>query len=93
VDTFEAIALGRYFWPRLFALLLLAGLVFFQKPTVGLIEAEAKHRAREYTALLMEAVFPNAKPQGHKRAAGRRVDLTGAPTGARLPNRNTPPRP
>ena len=93
MDTFEVIAFGRYFWPRLFAALLFVGLVFFQKPTYGLIEAEAKHRAREYTALLMEAVFPDAQPQRANRAAGRTGDLTGAPTGARLPNRNTPARP
>jgi len=91
VETLEAIAIGRYFWPRLFAVLLFVGLVFFQKPAIGLIEAEAKHRAREYTALLMEAVFPDAKPQGDKR--GRRGDLTGAPTGARAANRNTPAHP
>jgi hypothetical protein len=89
VETFEAIAIGRYFWPRLFAVLLFVGLVFFQKPTIGLVEAEAKHRAREYTALLMEAVFLDAKPQGDKRAAGRR----GTPTGARLANRNTTAHP
>jgi hypothetical protein len=93
VDTFEAFAIGRHSWPRLFAALLLAALVFLPKPTYGLIEAEAKHRAREYTALLMEAVFPDAKSQGHKRAVGRRGDLTGAPTGARLPYRSRPAHP
>lgn len=93
MDPFEALALGGYFWPRLFAVLLLTGLVFFQKPTYGLIEGVAKHRAREYTALLMEAVFPDAKPLGHKRTAARRLDLTGAPTGARLRNRNAPAPP
>lgn len=93
MDTFEAIASGRYLWSRLFAVLLLAALVFFPKPTYGLIEAEAKHRAREYTALLIEAVFPEAAPQGDKRAAGWRDNPTGAPTGARLPDQDRHVRP
>lgn len=84
---------GRYFWPRLFAVLLLAAVILFPKPTFGLIEAEARHRAQEYTALLVEAVLPDAKPQGDKRAAGRRDDPTGAPTGARLGDRNKHARP
>ncbi|HET7416070.1 MAG TPA: hypothetical protein VFJ61_00370 [Solirubrobacterales bacterium] len=78
----ETFALARYLWPRLFAVLLLVGIVFFQKPTYGLVEAEVKHRAREYTALLMRAVLPDAKPQGPKRIGRHRGDLTGAPTGA-----------
>ncbi|HVD39707.1 MAG TPA: hypothetical protein VNC16_01730 [Solirubrobacterales bacterium] len=93
MDTFDAIALGRYLWPRLVPALVLAALVFFPKPSYDLIEAEAKQRAREYTALLMEAVFPDAKSQGDKHAAERGGDLTGASTGARLPNRNTPAHP
>jgi hypothetical protein len=72
VDTAETIALGRYLWPRLFAVVLLGALVFFPKPTYGLIEAEAKHRAREYTALLIEALFPEARSQGDKPTAGHR---------------------
>jgi hypothetical protein len=70
VDAFDGLALARHFWPRFVATLILAALVFFPKPSYDLIEAEAKHRAREYTALLMEAVFPDAKPQGGKRAEG-----------------------
>lgn len=80
MDIFDAIALGRHFWPRLFAALLVVALVFFPKPSYDLIEAEVKHRAQEYTALLMEAVFPNAKPQGDKRAEGCRGDLARCPT-------------
>lgn len=84
MDALDGLALARHFWPRLVAVVVLAALVFFPKPSYGLIEAEAKQRAREYTALLMEAVSPDAKLQGDKRAEGRRGDVTGA----RLPNRN-----
>jgi hypothetical protein len=85
MDVFDGFAVARHFWPRLAAVLILIALVFFPKPSFGLIEAAAKTRAQEFTALLMDAVLPAAKPHGDKRAAQRRRALTGAPTGARLP--------
>jgi hypothetical protein len=81
------------FWPRFVAVLVLAALVFFSKPSHGLIEAEAEQRAQKFTALLMEAVLPATTPHDDKRGAGRRNKLTGAPTGARLLQRNKPAAP
>jgi len=92
VDVFDGLALARHLWPRFAAALILVALVFFPKPTYGLIEAEAKQRAQEITALLMDAVLPAAK-QGENRAARHRSGLTGAPTGARLPDRDERARP
>lgn len=71
----DALGLARYFRPRLFAALMLAALIFFPKPSYGLIEAAAQRRAQEITSLLGDAVFPERK----RRAAVHRGDLTGAP--------------
>lgn len=81
VDTFDVIVLGRHFWPRLFAMLLLAALVFFPRPLISLIAAEAKQRGQEISTLLVDALLPAAE-QGEKRAAGHRNGLAGA----RLPD-------
>ena len=75
MDVIDALGLARYFRPRLFAALMLAALIFFPKPSYGLIEAAAQRRAQEINSHLIDAVFP-------ERAAEHRGDLTGAPTGA-----------
>jgi hypothetical protein len=93
VDALDALGLARQFWPRFVAALVLVALVFFPKPSYGLIEAAAKHRAQEFTALFVEAVFPTAKPRGDGHTGGRRSDRTGAPTGAPISNQTDPGRP
>jgi hypothetical protein len=73
MDVFDGFAVARHFWPRLAAVLLLIALVFFPKPSYGLIEEAAKTRAQEFTSLLMDAVLP-----GEGRTAERRHGLTDA---------------
>jgi len=82
MDVLDAIGLARQFWPRLVAVLLLAALLYFPKPSYGLIEAAAERRAQEITSLLIDSVLPER--QG--RAAEHRGDPTGAPTGAPISN-------
>lgn len=88
MDIFDGFAVARYFWPRLAAVMVLIALVFFPRPSFGLIEAAAKTRAQEFTSLLMDAVLPS-----EGRTAGLQRGLTGAPTGARLPGWDRPARP
>lgn len=84
MDVLEGLALARHFCPRLVAVLILAALIFFPKPSYGLIEAAARSRAQEFTSLLLHAVLPVDKPHGGGGSGGSRRGPTGAPTGAPL---------
>lgn len=92
MDALDGLALARHFWPRLIAAAILAALVFFPKPSYGLIEAVAKGRAQDLTSLLMDAVLPATQPQDDGRTVGHRRGLTGAPTGAPIPSPASPYR-
>jgi hypothetical protein len=89
MDVVDALGLARYLRPRPFAALMLAALIFFPKPSYGLIEAAAQRRAQEITSLLIDAVLPERR----RRAVEHRGDLTGAPTGAPISNQPSHHRP
>jgi hypothetical protein len=63
MDLFEAFAVSRRIWPRMTAAIVLAALIFAQRPAASLLEHAAEIHAQRIVTVLEQALDSTLNPR------------------------------